>query len=271
MALIDLVLLKARLGKLAGRFDVDALESCDSTSSELMRRAESGAPAGTVVVADRQEAGRGRRGRSWLSTPGDSLTFSVLWRFPGPLARLGGLSLAVGVALARALESLGATAIGLKWPNDVLLVLPDGQAKLAGVLVELVSDRRGCQAVIGIGLNLRRPPEALPQPVAGLDQAGLTGVDRHDLLAAILRELAGVLDVFASDGFAALRSAWQAHHVWQEKPVQVLGEGDAPLPGNCLGADDDGALLLATAAGIQRIYSGDVSLRPVEAGTWGGA
>ncbi|PKO86471.1 MAG: biotin--[acetyl-CoA-carboxylase] ligase [Betaproteobacteria bacterium HGW-Betaproteobacteria-12] len=262
MALIDLVLLKARLGELAGRFDVDALESCDSTSSELMRRAEAGAPAGTVIVADRQEAGRGRRGRSWLSSPESSLTFSVLWRFNAPLARLGGLSLAVGVALARALEAQGARGVGLKWPNDVLLATAAGDAKLAGVLVELVGDRRGCQAVIGIGLNLSRPAVELPQPVAGLDQAGVLGADRHSLLAAILRELADVLDRFAYAGFSALRPEWQQRHVWQERPVQVLGEGEAPLVGSCLGADDDGALLLATAAGVQRIYSGDVSLRP---------
>ncbi|HEX6733743.1 MAG TPA: biotin--[acetyl-CoA-carboxylase] ligase, partial [Azonexus sp.] len=157
MPLIDLVLLKARLGPLAGRFDVDALDTCDSTSSELMRRADAGAPAGTVIVADRQEAGRGRRGRSWLSSPERSLTFSVLWRFTGSPARLGGLSLAVGVALAQALESLGARGVGLKWPNDVLLSTASDQAKLAGVLVEVVSDRRGCQTVIGIGLNLGQP------------------------------------------------------------------------------------------------------------------
>jgi BirA family biotin operon repressor/biotin-[acetyl-CoA-carboxylase] ligase len=262
MTLIDLVLLKARLAELAGRFDVDALETCDSTSSELLRRAEAGAPAGTVIVADCQTAGRGRRGRQWLSAPASSLTFSVLWRFPGSMARLGGLSLAVGVALVRALEGLGAQSIGLKWPNDLLLSTAEGQAKLAGVLVELASDRRGCQAVIGIGLNLARPSGELPQPAAGLEQAGVPGVDRHLLLAAILRELADVLDRFAADGFAALRGQWQQRHVWQGQAVRILGEGESSLVGTCLGVDEDGALLLETATGRQRIYSGDVTLRP---------
>ena len=263
MSLLDLVLLKTRLGELAGRFDVDALAVCDSTSSELMRRADAGAPAGTVIVADRQTAGRGRRGRQWSSSPERSLTFSVLWRFAASPARLGGLSLAVGVALARALETLGARGIGLKWPNDVLVVTKDGDyAKLAGVLVELVSDRRGCQAVIGIGLNLGQPAEALAQPAAGLDQTGLATVERHAVLAAILQELAAVLECFAEAGFAALRADWQDRHIWQQRPVQVLGEGETPLTGLCLGADADGALLLQTAAGLQRIYSGDVSLRP---------
>ena len=120
MTLIDPVILKTRLGTWAGRFDVDALAECDSTSSELLRRAEKGAPAGTVIVADQQSAGRGRRGRQWLSAPEASLTFSLLWRFSGPASQLSGLSLAVGVGLARGLERLGAQGVCLKWPNDVL-------------------------------------------------------------------------------------------------------------------------------------------------------
>ena len=106
MALIDPVLLKTRLGNQAGRFDVDALDECDSTNSELLRRAEGGAPSGSVVVADRQSAGRGRRGRNWLSSPESSLTFSLLWRFSGNASTLSGLSLAVGVALAQS-QKLG--------------------------------------------------------------------------------------------------------------------------------------------------------------------
>jgi BirA family transcriptional regulator, biotin operon repressor / biotin---[acetyl-CoA-carboxylase] ligase len=261
MPLIDPVLLKTRLGLLAGRFDVDACELCDSTSSELSRRAELGAPAGTVLVADQQSAGRGRRGRHWLSSPEASLTFSLLWRFAGSPAHLAGLSLAVGVALARAVENLGATGVCLKWPNDVLLRQGDEYAKLAGILIELSSDRRGTQAVIGIGLNLLPPDGDLPQPAAGLSQAMAAVPERHVVLAAILSALAGVLDAFAAEGFAGSKGEWQQRHAWQGESVSLLGEGEAPLAGRCLGADDDGALLLETASGIQRIFSGDVSLR----------
>ena len=151
MALLDPVLLKSRLGLLAGRFDVDALDECDSTNSELMRRAESGAPSGTVIVADRQTAGRGRRGRSWLSAPESSLTFSLLWRFSGPLARLSGLSLAVGVGLASGLESLGAQGVWLKWPNDFYL----DRHKIGGVITNIVGE----DIVCGIGMNLVSAPE----------------------------------------------------------------------------------------------------------------
>ena len=262
MALIEPALLKSRLGLLAGRFDVDALDECDSTNSELMRRAESGAPAGTVIVADRQTAGRGRRGRTWLSEAEASLTFSLLWRFSGPLTRLSGLSLAVGIGLAAGLEDIGARGIGLKWPNDVLCREGDGYAKLAGILVELSSDRRGTQAIIGIGLNLAPPSGELPQPAAGLSQTMNAMPERHVVLAAILSELHRVLETFAVDGFFGLKPEWQQRHAWQGEMVQILGEDAAPLLGRCLGADDDGALLLETASGIERIFSGDVSVRP---------
>jgi BirA family transcriptional regulator, biotin operon repressor / biotin---[acetyl-CoA-carboxylase] ligase len=262
MALIDPALLKSRLGILAGRFDVDALDTCDSTNSELLRRAENGAPAGTVIVADQQTAGRGRRGRSWLSEAEASLTFSLLWRFSGPLARLSGLSLAVGVGLAAGLENIGASGIYLKWPNDVLHRDGEDYAKLAGILVELSSDRRGTQAIIGIGLNLSPPQGELPQAVAGLNQALSGTPDRHAVFAAILLELHRVLETFAVDGFSGLKMEWQQRHAWQGDIVKILGEDTLPLVGRCLGVDEDGALLLETAAGVERIFSGDVSLRP---------
>jgi BirA family biotin operon repressor/biotin-[acetyl-CoA-carboxylase] ligase len=263
MTLIDLALLKTRLGSLAGRFDVDALDECDSTSSELLRRAELGAPAGTVIVADWQHAGRGRRGRNWLSSPESSLTFSLLWRFSGNASGLSGLSLAVGVGLVHALESLGAQGVCLKWPNDVLLRSGDEYAKLAGILIELSFDGRGTQAIIGIGLNLESPPGELTQAAAGLVRACPHPADRHDVLAAILGHLAGVLDTFAEHRFFALKMEWQRYNAWQDQFVQILGEGEEPKIGRCLGVDASGALLLGTAAGVERILSGDVSLRPV--------
>lgn len=261
MPLIDPALLESTLGPPAGRFAIIALDACDSTSSELLRRADQGAPAGTVVVADRQTAGRGRRGRTWLSAPAASLTFSLLWRFSGPPARLSGLSLAVGVALARGLESLGARGIRLKWPNDVLLAVAVDFAKLAGILVELAIDRHGTSAVIGIGVNLQAPRDDLPQPATGLDQALMPLPDRHRVLAAILRELARVLDAFAVDGFSGAKMDWRQRHAWQGLAVRLVADDGTALDGFCEGVDDDGALLLATADGVRRILSGDVSLR----------
>ncbi|MBS1191073.1 MAG: Biotin--acetyl-CoA-carboxylase ligase [Rhodocyclaceae bacterium] len=261
MPTIDPVLVKPFLGPLSGRFDVDSLEECDSTSSELSRRADRGAPSGTVVVADRQSAGRGRRGRNWLSSPEGSLTFSLLWRFSGPATRLTGLSLAVGVAVAQALEELGAAHVRLKWPNDVLLERAEGFAKLAGILVELSSDRRGTQAVIGIGLNLLAPAGDLLMPAAGLADDLPSLPDRHRLLAGLLGALADVLDRFDAGGFAAVQSEWQRRHAWQGRPVTILQDEAVECEGICLGVDSDGALLVETAVCIKRILSGDVSLR----------
>lgn len=264
MSLIDPQLLQQYLQAAAGRVDVDALVVCDSSNSELSRRAARGLPSGRVLVVDEQTAGRGRRGRSWLSTPADSLTFSLLWRFNGGMERLAGLSLAVGLALARALESLGAQGVALKWPNDVLLSLGPAEeeyAKLAGILVELQTERQACQAIIGIGLNLRAPRARLPQAVAGLDRAMSVLPDRHRILAALLDHLVLVLDRFSAAGFAAMKSEWLAFHAWQDQAVSLLEEGRCLLNGVARGLADDGSLLIETQTGLQSVYAGDVSLR----------
>jgi len=258
-SLIDPARLKPLLGTLAVRFDVDALAEASSSSDLLLERAGAGAASGSVLVVDRQTAGRGRRGRHWASAPESSLTFSLLWRFDGGVERLAGLSLAVGVAVARALSALGVAGAMLKWPNDVLL---DGR-KLAGILVELSAERRGMVAVIGIGLNLQPPPPdaEIDTPAASLADALPVLPDRHLLLAQLLLELAPVLDTFASEGFVGLRDEWQQRHAWQNRVVRLLRDARVELEGRCLGADADGALLVQTASGVERCLSGDLSLR----------
>jgi len=229
----------------------------------LAQRAGEGAPSGTVLVADRQTAGRGSRGRTWVASPEASLTFSVLWGFSGGLERLSGLSLAVGVAVVRALERCGAAGVMLKWPNDILF----GHAKLGGILVELHADDDDAKAVVGIGLNLRLPDSIGESSVAALPPAALEQIvavlpERHVLLASLLAELARVFDGFAKDGFAGVREQWHACHAWQGRPVRLLRDGRIDKEGICAGADADGALLVRTADGLERCLSGDVSLRP---------
>ncbi|MDR1890167.1 MAG: biotin--[acetyl-CoA-carboxylase] ligase [Zoogloeaceae bacterium] len=250
--------LRQALGAYASRFDVDILPECPSTNALLLERAAQGAPSGSVLVAERQTAGRGRRGRVWISRPEDSLTFSLLWRWRKD-ARLAGLSLAVGLALHRALHGLGARDLGLKWPNDLLYCGAGGAAKLAGILIELASDTRGVASVIGVGINLFAP-QVPEQATAGLVDCCAETPSRDILLAALLTELARHLDLFAHAGFAALRADWQLRHVWQDKNVR-LHEDSRIVEGICRGVDDDGALLLATADGLERFWAGDVSLR----------
>ncbi len=249
----------AALGDLACRFDVDVVGECDSTNARLLERAEIGAPSGSVLAALYQTAGRGRRGRQWLSMPHDSLTFSLLWRFP-PDTPLAGLSLAVGVALAQTLEGLGIPGVALKWPNDVLL----NERKLAGVLIELVPGKMPQAAVIGIGMNLKLPremPLELQKTAASLAESGLPLPSASVLLARVLTSLHATLTTFSAAGFAQLREEWLMRHAFQDRAVRLLSDFDAPLEGRVIGIDDDGALLLETAAGTQRIISGEVSLR----------
>jgi BirA family biotin operon repressor/biotin-[acetyl-CoA-carboxylase] ligase len=259
--LIDPLRLQPLLGAVGDRISVDSLSECASTNSELYQRAGLGAPSGSVIVTGHQTAGRGSRGRHWAASPQASLTFSLLWRFDGEMSRLAGLSLAVGVGVVRALEACGATAVSLKWPNDILY----DNAKLGGILIELLSDAHGPAAVIGLGLNLNLPIaldlDALALKPAALDQLLDPVPERHRLFALLLVELVAVLERFSSGGFAAVRDEWQAHNAWQDKPVQLLREGRVEMEGVCRGADVDGALLVQTASGIERCLSGDLSLR----------
>ncbi|MDR3214166.1 MAG: biotin--[acetyl-CoA-carboxylase] ligase [Azoarcus sp.] len=257
----DLAALTDALGPLAPVFDIRWLESCDSTNSALLDAPPAADGKVHVFVATRQNAGRGRRGRQWLSWPGASLTFSVLWRFAPGAPAPAGLSLAVGLALARTLEKLGLPAVALKWPNDVLV----HGAKLAGVLVELLPCRNvPSAAVIGIGLNLRLPANAnIPAREGGVtDLAREMGEppSRERLLSAILTELHPMLVTYANAGFGLLKSAWQQRNAFANLPVRVSGEG-ADIVGICLGADEDGALLVRTSDGVSRVLAGEVSLR----------
>jgi BirA family biotin operon repressor/biotin-[acetyl-CoA-carboxylase] ligase len=220
-----------------------------------------------VVVAATQTAGRGRRGRNWISAPGDSLTFSLFWCF-APGTAPAGLSLAVGMAVARALEKVGAASAGrfrpdglpaggtaLKWPNDLLL---EGK-KLGGILVELLPGAPHA-AVIGVGLNLRLPA-ALPVELRAQSSALNSGQDPNTLLATILSELLAVLETFAVTGFAGLREAWSAQHAFANVPVRLLSDFAPPREGICRGVDVDGALLFEVDGHVERILSGEISLR----------
>ncbi len=246
--------LTSELGALACRFDVDVLESAPSTNSELMQRAEQGAPSGTVVLARQQSAGRGRMGRTWFAEADSSLAFSLLWRFPPRTLPLG-LSLTVGLGVCQALESLGFCDVQLKWPNDVLY---QGR-KLAGILIELQSGKPHC-VIIGIGLNLRLPAN-LPDDVRQTAAALNTDLTPARILARLLQALQPLLDNFATGGFAAAQQEWLARCAHLQQPIRILSEFNPPLLGQCLGVDQDGALLLQTEHGIERIMAGEVSLR----------
>jgi len=236
---------------------VEVVGETGSTNADLLARAP-GLSAPLLLIAEHQTAGRGRAGRSWLSEPGNALTFSLAWRFEGGLQRLTGLPLAVGVALAETLAALG-QPVQLKWPNDVL---KDGD-KLAGILVETAARTDGATwAVIGIGLNLIMPDameQRIGRPVAAVPW--LARMDRDALMAALLDGLAGALAQFAHGGFAAFAARWNLLHAWQGEAVTLLDRGELLHEGRAAGVDDAGRLLLDTAQGRVAIVAGDVSLR----------
>jgi len=259
---LDHAKIVAALGYTADHYHIRILDAVDSTNSVLMHAAEAGAPDGSVVCTEYQFAGRGRRGRQWHSILGGSLTFSVLWRFEEGIAALVGLSLAVGVAIARALNRFSRFPVKLKWPNDVLV----DYRKLAGILVEIQGDIQGPSfAVVGIGLNVNLPAvhrDSIDQAVIDLEEMQVR-VDRNILLASCLVELKAVMNVMQEQGFAALRDEWEAHHAHAGQSVSLLLPDRQVVTGTALGIDDSGAFLLQTENGTRMAYnSGDIRLRP---------
>lgn len=250
------------LGGAAGQFDIEIMAQATSTNTLLLQQAahpdRGGAPAGKVLAAELQTAGRGRMGRSWHSGLGNALTFSLLWRFDGGLNALTGLSLAAGVAIVRALSRLGAQGVGLKWPNDILTA----QGKLGGVLIEAQGDMLGPSAVvIGIGINCRLPARLAPrigQPAAALDQLCDAIPGRNPLLASLLQELAIVLERFGKDGFAPFRHEWEQYNIHRDRQVRLHLPDDSWVSGVVRGVDDGGALCVETAQGLRHFNSGEV-------------
>ena len=260
------------------KLQITRFDSCDSTNQLLLNAAESGEAAGSVFVAREQTAGRGRRGREWIAAPDQSLTFSLLWTFPADPARLSGLSLAVGLAVVKALSGISSprhtdVRLGLKWPNDLLIHRADGTyAKVGGMLIESVlraapGGGKELAVVIGIGLNCG-DAGGIRQRVADQDVGTLSelfpeGTSPEALLPVILEQLSIALAVFSEQGFSQAQAEWNAHNLWQNQWVH-LREGEALLhEGLCQGVDADGALCIQTAAGVERIVAGDVSLRKV--------
>ncbi|WP_317201990.1 biotin--[acetyl-CoA-carboxylase] ligase [Janthinobacterium sp.] len=247
----------ARCAASAAHVAIEVVAETGSTNADLLARAAA-LPGPTLRIALQQTAGRGRAGRPWLSEPGATLMFSLAWQFKGPLQRLVGLPLAVGVALAETLAALGAP-VKLKWPNDLI---KDG-SKLAGILVETQVGAGGSVwAVVGLGLNLLMPDKlesAIGRSAAALPW--LAQMERNELMAQLLSRLAGALAEFDDTGFAAFSERWNRLHAHQGQAVQILDAGRVLQQGVAAGVDQIGRLLLDTAQGRVEILSGDVSLR----------
>ena len=245
--------LRRRLRTIAVHWQVD------STNTELLHAAAGGAPDLTVCVAEMQTAGRGRRGRAWISPLGANVYFSLLKRFERGMGTLSGLSLVVGVALAQALEDCGAAGTGLKWPNDIVA----GGRKLAGILVEAGGEFLGpCFAVIGIGVNLRLPDDAdTGQPATDLARICAGAVpSRNRVVARLLMRLVDALDRFGTDGFAAFAKAYAVRDALAGMRVRVQC-AQGVRDGIAEGVDARGALRVRHDADLAVYDSAEVTVR----------
>jgi len=262
--------------------DVRVVDETGSTNADVAELARSGSAAGLVVVAEHQTSGRGRLDRVWSAPPRSGLTFSMLLR-PGdvtpdvmphlraglpplvatavPPARWPLLPLIVGVGVATALAAVADVAVGLKWPNDVMI----GDRKVAGILAEQVEavGSSGAAVVAGVGLNVTLRESELPVPTAiSLALAGASCTDRDTVLKAVLRAIGDEYLAWRAVGGDGARSVLPRYRelcVTLGRDVRAELPGRTAVEGRAIEIDDDGALVVETAAGRRAVLAGDIS------------
>lgn len=240
------------------------LAEVGSTNEEAARLAADGAPSLELVVAEAQTAGRGRRGRAWASPPGVNVYLSLLVRPELPAQRAPELSLVAAVATCEAIRAAGVRA-RLKWPNDVLA---NGK-KLAGILCEVAADERDVRhAILGVGVNVNARLDELPEELRAVATSMLVEsgapIARPDFAADLVASLTTWLARHDEEGFGPVAARWRELSSTLGAQV-VVREGGRVLRGRAADLDDDGALLVATDEGLERILAGDVEeLRTVE-------
>jgi len=242
--------------------NINIFQTIDSTNTYARELAEKNSVSGLVILAEQQTGGRGRRGKSWVSPFAANIYLSIVWDFEQGAEALEGLSLAVGVAVRRALIAHGVQGVKLKWPNDIYVE----QKKLGGILLEMIGDPAGhCSVVIGVGLNVSMPvsqASAIDQDwtdVATELQDKLPA--RNKLAAELISEILPLLGTFQEQGFAAYRDEWQAADAFYGQPA-VISTPKQSTAGIVKGVGINGALRLELDSGnIESFIGGELSLR----------
>jgi len=250
---------EVKIRQLCGYENIQVEQIVESTNQTLLDQI----PAlenGQTCIAEYQLAGRGRRGRTWVSPFASHLYFSFYWRFDSGIDKISGLSLLVGIATVNALEKIGIPGVFLKWPNDLYY---QGK-KLAGILIELTGQATAdCHCVIGIGINIKMPPEQaklIDQPWVDLDSLTSDNVDRNELSATLIKELQHLLPAYEKNGLKPYLSRWFELDCFLDKQVNLL-IADKTTTGICRGVNEQGALLLETNGQIKTFIGGEISLR----------
>ena len=240
--------------------EVEVHSLIDSTNDYLMRRLPNQLTQGQVCLAEYQSAGRGRRGRQWISPFGSQIYLSMYWYLEEGLSGAMGLSLLSALAVSDAVQAVSGVQVQLKWPNDIYI---DG-VKLAGILIDLEGQAlEPSHSVIGIGLNLDMPEEAaakIDQRWTDLQRHSETVLDRNALSAKLISCLHSRLVQYRKEGLTSMLDEWNEHDLYLNKQVKLL-TGERITKGICKGINNQGALLLEVDGQIKAIYGGEVSLR----------
>ncbi|ANC01437.1 MULTISPECIES: bifunctional biotin--[acetyl-CoA-carboxylase] ligase/biotin operon repressor BirA [Pseudomonas] len=227
-------------------------DSIDSTNAEALRLIGKGQAAPFLVLAERQSAGRGRRGRHWVSPFAENLYYSLVLRVEGGMRQLEGLSLVVGLAVMRTLHTFGVKGAGLKWPNDVLVA----NKKIVGILLELVGDPADvCHVVLGVGINVNmQSNDQVDQQWTSMRRETGDLIDRNRLVAQLNQQLQHELSRHRRYGFAAFQEEWEQAHLWQGRKVSLIA-GNQTVDGIVLGVDGQGGLRM-DVEGVEKSFSG---------------
>lgn len=251
--------------------NLELFRSIDSTNKYAREKAEQQGASGTVVLAEQQSDGRGRRDKIWVSPFAANIYLSIVWNFENGAQALEGLSLAVGVAVKRALDSNGVSDVKLKWPNDIYV---EGK-KLGGILLEMIGDPAGqCSVIVGVGLNVAMPKEGgaaidqawtdIRSQLQGAREEGSSTLSRNALASALISEILIVLSDFQAQGFSSYRKEWQQADAFFGMQASINTPKES-IPGIVRGVDENGALRLELETGeIKSFIGGELSLRLVK-------
>lgn len=247
--------------RIFGKQEIIYFDEVDSTNAQARLMAAQGAPEGTLVLAEKQISGKGRKGRTWFSPPGYGIYASLILRPAMPPSDVPGITLITAIAAAESLSALTNLPVKIKWPNDILV----NKNKLAGILTEISTEMDAVDYIIvGIGLNVNTPSEAFPEHVKSIAtsvfaESGRT-LSRVNVLKAFLRQYEACYIQFKQEGFAGLRRRWKNMTDIIGKNVRIE-KIDTTLAGKVVDVDNDGILVLRDDTGrMHRIFSGDVIL-----------